>query len=62
MSDYYIRGKPLAECTVDELQIEWSAGMIWESQAEFFSKEDSERLLAVEREMCSRPEANQENL
>ncbi len=57
---YAIKGKPLSECTVDELHREWSAGMALESQVEFFSKEDNERLMAVEHEMCSRPETNQD--
>ncbi len=56
---YTIKGKPLTECTVDELHREWSAGMMLESQSEIFSAEDNARLLAVEREMSSRPEANQ---
>ena len=62
MVGYTIKGKPLSECSIQELQTEWSAGMMMESQAEFFTKEDNERLLAVEREMCSRPETDQDHL
>jgi len=57
---HILNGKPLSECTREELEREWSDGMMLESQAEVFSKEDNERLLAVEREMCSRPDPKEE--
>ena len=50
-----IKGKPLAECTVNELHAEWEAGMYFDA-AEGLSPEQSARLVAIEREMANRPE------
>lgn len=49
-----ISGKPLPECTDAELHAEWEGGMYLDC-TEGLTKEQAERLTAIEREMEKRP-------
>lgn len=52
--NHTIKGKPLPECSYDELAHEMNNGLVWEAM-DGLTKAQQERLTAVERELDKRP-------
>jgi hypothetical protein len=49
-----VKGKPLAECSDDELSREWEAGMFFDAQ-EGLTEQQAARMKALEAEIEKRP-------
>jgi hypothetical protein len=56
MSVHTIHGKTLSECTKDELHAEWEGGMYLDCTVGLTAEQEA-KLIAVEREMSTREEA-----
>jgi hypothetical protein len=55
MTEIKINGKPLAECSDEEIAREHNAGMCWETMTDHWTEANSARIRALEAEMARRP-------